>query len=250
MAGLFDRGSRNSCLPANSGNKCLRRSNCPRPGRPPSEGGRQRPAGPAPGCGGSRTADRQRSRSVLRRTRIRRSYPRSGQAARRYSAAALSILPDQAQPDRSGLQGSLSQALRDRLVQPVVRPHQDLERPAGGLLRTIRSGHLPLRIDSHLHVRRIDGRGFEQILYRHGRGKDPEGDLFGGPPLLRPADRRSDPDQRSRTRAHLGAARGLFYYAVRKYIYAARVNEDFAAVVRRAVAAMLEGTRLRTAAGR
>jgi AcrR family transcriptional regulator len=43
---------------------------------------------------------------------------------------------------------------------------------------------------------------------------------------------------------------GLFYYAVRKYIYAARVNEDFAAVVRRAVAAMLEGTRLQTAAGR
>jgi len=40
---------------------------------------------------------------------------------------------------------------------------------------------------------------------------------------------------------------GLFYYAVRKYIYVARVNDDFAAVVRRAVTAMLDGTRLHVA---
>jgi len=36
---------------------------------------------------------------------------------------------------------------------------------------------------------------------------------------------------------------GLFYYAVRKYIYGARVSDDFAAIVRRAVSAMLDGTK-------
>jgi len=36
---------------------------------------------------------------------------------------------------------------------------------------------------------------------------------------------------------------GLFYYAVRKYIYHSRVAEDFAAIVRRAVAAMLAGVK-------
>lgn len=36
---------------------------------------------------------------------------------------------------------------------------------------------------------------------------------------------------------------GLFYYAVRKYIYGARVSDDFPAIVRRAVATMLEGTK-------
>ncbi len=40
---------------------------------------------------------------------------------------------------------------------------------------------------------------------------------------------------------------GLFYYTVRKYIYGARVNDDFAEVVRRAVSAMLDGTRLHAA---
>jgi len=34
---------------------------------------------------------------------------------------------------------------------------------------------------------------------------------------------------------------GLFYYAVRKYIYHSRVGGDFAAIVRRAVAAMIAG---------
>lgn len=36
---------------------------------------------------------------------------------------------------------------------------------------------------------------------------------------------------------------GLFYYAVRKYIYNSRVGGDFAAIVRRAVAAMIAGIR-------
>jgi len=36
---------------------------------------------------------------------------------------------------------------------------------------------------------------------------------------------------------------GLFYYAVRKYVYRSRVGGDFAAVVRRAVAAMIAGVR-------
>jgi len=36
---------------------------------------------------------------------------------------------------------------------------------------------------------------------------------------------------------------GLFYYAVRKYIYRSRVGGDFAAIVRRAVAAMIAGIR-------
>ena len=36
---------------------------------------------------------------------------------------------------------------------------------------------------------------------------------------------------------------GLFYYAVRKYIYRCRVGGDFAAIVRRAVAAMIAGIR-------
>jgi AcrR family transcriptional regulator len=36
---------------------------------------------------------------------------------------------------------------------------------------------------------------------------------------------------------------GLFYYAVRKYIYHSRVGGDFAAIVRRSVAAMIEGVR-------
>ena len=34
---------------------------------------------------------------------------------------------------------------------------------------------------------------------------------------------------------------GLFYYAVRKYIYHSRVAGDFPAVVRRSVAALIEG---------
>lgn len=34
---------------------------------------------------------------------------------------------------------------------------------------------------------------------------------------------------------------GIFYYAVRKYVYHSRVAEDFAGIVRRAVAAMLAG---------
>jgi AcrR family transcriptional regulator len=34
---------------------------------------------------------------------------------------------------------------------------------------------------------------------------------------------------------------GLFYYAVRKYIYHGRVGSDFAAIVRRSVAAMISG---------
>ncbi len=37
---------------------------------------------------------------------------------------------------------------------------------------------------------------------------------------------------------------GLFYYAVRKFIYRARVVEDLPAIVHRAVKAMIEGTRL------
>jgi hypothetical protein len=36
---------------------------------------------------------------------------------------------------------------------------------------------------------------------------------------------------------------GLFYYAVRKYIYHSRVGGDFAAIVRRSVATMIEGIR-------
>jgi AcrR family transcriptional regulator len=36
---------------------------------------------------------------------------------------------------------------------------------------------------------------------------------------------------------------GLFYFAVRKYIYHSRVTDDFASVVKRAVAAMLEGVK-------
>ena len=36
---------------------------------------------------------------------------------------------------------------------------------------------------------------------------------------------------------------GLFYYAVRKYIYHSRVGDDFLAVVRRVVVAMLKGAR-------
>ena len=36
---------------------------------------------------------------------------------------------------------------------------------------------------------------------------------------------------------------GLFYYAVRKYIYHSRVGGDFAAIVRRSVAAMIAGIR-------
>jgi len=36
---------------------------------------------------------------------------------------------------------------------------------------------------------------------------------------------------------------GLFYYAVRKYVYHSRVNDDFPSIVRRAVAAMLAGIR-------
>jgi len=36
---------------------------------------------------------------------------------------------------------------------------------------------------------------------------------------------------------------GLFYYAVRKYIYHSRVDEDFLAIARRAVVAMLKGVR-------
>jgi AcrR family transcriptional regulator len=36
---------------------------------------------------------------------------------------------------------------------------------------------------------------------------------------------------------------GLFYYAVRKYVYHSRVNDDFPGIVRRAVAAMLAGIR-------
>jgi len=36
---------------------------------------------------------------------------------------------------------------------------------------------------------------------------------------------------------------GLFYYAVRKYIYHSRVGDDFLAVVKRAVVAMLKGAR-------
>ena len=36
---------------------------------------------------------------------------------------------------------------------------------------------------------------------------------------------------------------GLFYYAVRKYIYHSRVGGDFGAIVRRSVAAMIEGIR-------
>jgi AcrR family transcriptional regulator len=36
---------------------------------------------------------------------------------------------------------------------------------------------------------------------------------------------------------------GLFYYAVRKYIYHSRVGGDFVAIVRRSVAAMIEGIR-------
>jgi hypothetical protein len=34
---------------------------------------------------------------------------------------------------------------------------------------------------------------------------------------------------------------GIFYYAVRKYVYHSRVSEDFDGLVRRAVAAMLAG---------
>jgi hypothetical protein len=34
---------------------------------------------------------------------------------------------------------------------------------------------------------------------------------------------------------------GLFYYAVRKYVYHSRVATDFDAIVRRAVKAMLAG---------
>ncbi|HEY1719963.1 MAG TPA: TetR/AcrR family transcriptional regulator [Magnetospirillaceae bacterium] len=37
---------------------------------------------------------------------------------------------------------------------------------------------------------------------------------------------------------------GLFYYAVRKFIYRARVMEDFSAIVHRAVKAMVAGTRV------
>ena len=36
---------------------------------------------------------------------------------------------------------------------------------------------------------------------------------------------------------------GLFYYAIRKHIYHSRVSKDFSAIVSRAVATMLEGTR-------
>jgi len=36
---------------------------------------------------------------------------------------------------------------------------------------------------------------------------------------------------------------GLFYYAVRKYIYHSRVSEDFPAIAKRAVTAMLRGVR-------
>jgi len=36
---------------------------------------------------------------------------------------------------------------------------------------------------------------------------------------------------------------GLFYYSVRKHIYGARVSDDFATIVHRAVAALLEGTK-------
>jgi len=36
---------------------------------------------------------------------------------------------------------------------------------------------------------------------------------------------------------------GLFYYAVRKYIYHSRVGGDFTAIVRRSVSAMIEGIR-------
>ncbi len=42
---------------------------------------------------------------------------------------------------------------------------------------------------------------------------------------------------------------GLFYYAVRKFIYRARVVDDLPAIVHRAVKAMIEGTRLLYAAG-
>lgn len=37
---------------------------------------------------------------------------------------------------------------------------------------------------------------------------------------------------------------GLFYYAIRKYIYHGRVRKDFGAIVARAVSAMLEGTKV------
>ena len=36
---------------------------------------------------------------------------------------------------------------------------------------------------------------------------------------------------------------GLFYYAVRKHVYGMRVSEDFEAIVKRAIAVMLEGTK-------
>jgi hypothetical protein len=36
---------------------------------------------------------------------------------------------------------------------------------------------------------------------------------------------------------------GLFYYGIRKHIYHGRVSNDFGAIVSRAVAAMLEGTK-------
>lgn len=42
---------------------------------------------------------------------------------------------------------------------------------------------------------------------------------------------------------------GLFYYAVRKFIYRARVVDDLPTIVHRAVKAMVEGTRLLYAAG-
>jgi len=42
---------------------------------------------------------------------------------------------------------------------------------------------------------------------------------------------------------------GLFYYAVRKYVYRSRVGGDFAAVVRRAVATMIAGLRAAGAKG-
>lgn len=39
---------------------------------------------------------------------------------------------------------------------------------------------------------------------------------------------------------------GLFYYAIRKHVYHSRVDKDFPAVVSRAVAVMLEGTKVVT----
>jgi AcrR family transcriptional regulator len=41
---------------------------------------------------------------------------------------------------------------------------------------------------------------------------------------------------------------GLFYYAVRKYIYHSRVSDDFAAIAQRSIAAMLEGVKAVVAA--